>query len=306
MSNLVVLSSPPAGSVPVPSNQWRGLVLLWEGPDGSVWDLTDYTGGVILTREGLEGLHFPRITKYSSASRAVPGKRLRGWRAEGRDVFWPLYVWADGTDAWLERAAAFFSTIHPENAGTWRVRAGSEERTLQLTGVFDETHLYTQDPSYVGWSLYGVALEAAQPYWQGQRIRRGPWSSPDTQSFFGDGAPPFTISSSGTFASATIPNPGDVEAYGIWSAVGPLTGIVLGVGDTLIRVPFDLGIGDVLTIDTDPRNPTATLNGVNATRELGMQEYAAVPPGASVPLHVEAAGTGQIIFDLVPLYFRAF
>ena len=306
MASLVTLSAPPAGSSPVAPGAWGGLSLVWEGPDGSVWDLTDPDGGVVLTTDGVSGLHNPRVSKFSSVSRVVPGKRLRGWRAVSRDVFWPVFLWADGSREWLQRNREFFSTIRPDAAGTWRVRSDTDERSLQLTGVFDDPHAFDRDPSVAGWALYGVSLEAAQPSWQGQRIRRGPWSSPDPKSFFGAGAPPFTISSSVTFASATIPNPGDVEAYGVWSAVGPLTGIVLGVGDSLIRVPFNLGIGDVLTIDTDPRNPTATLNGVNATRRLGMQEYAAVPPGASVPLHVEAAGTGQIMFDLVPLYFRAF
>lgn len=311
----VVLGSPPAGSLPV-RNDWQGLSITWEAPatgpfDESgnplVWDLTDPDGGVVLTRAGVEGMHNPRITKHSSVARAIPGKRNRGWRAEARDVFWPIYLWADGSAAWLARQAAFFASIHPENPGTWRVKAGDQERTLQLTGVFDDPHQFDRDPMIRGWALYGVTLEAEQPYWQGQRIRRGPWSAPEAQPFIPEGGgPSFTISSSSAFGSATIPNPGDVEVWGVWSASGPLDAIALGVGDAVISVPFSLETGDVLVIDTDPRRPTATLNGIDATEQLGLQDYAPVPPGASVPLHVEATGTGRIMFDLLPLYFRAF
>lgn len=303
----IVLTSPPVVPPPVPLN-WRGLSIIWEGPDGSRWDLTDPDGGVVLRREGVEGLHFPPITKFSSVARAVPGNRRRGWRAEAREVFWPIYLWADGTDEWLARNDAFFSTIHPENEGVWRVRAGSTERTLRLTGVFNDPHAYTRDPALVGWALYGVTLEASDPFWMGETIRRGPWSAPDPQPFFGETGfgPPFYISAAANFDTASIPNPGDVERWGVWRAEGELSSVVLGVGDEVITVPFATSAGDELVINTDPRNPSATLNGSDVTAVLGLQDYAPVPPGRSVPLHVEAAGSGQIMFDLTPGHFRAF
>lgn len=302
----LVLGSPPPGSLSAPMD-WRGLSIIWEGPDGSVWNLTDPDGGVALTSEGVEGLHFPRITKHKSRARGIPGTRPRGWRAEAREVFWPIYLWGDGSSAWLARHRAFFDTIHPENAGTWRVKAGDEERTLRLTGVFDETHQYARDPLLRGWAVIPVALEADEPFWAGKAIRRGPWSAPDSQPFIPEGGgPPFTISSSSAFGNAAIPNPGDVEGWGVWSATGPLEEITLGVDGAIISVPFPLGPGDVLVIDTDPRHPTALLNGADVTEELGLQDYAPVPPGAQVPLHVEATGSGRIMFDLIPLFFRAF
>ncbi|WP_194385369.1 hypothetical protein [Microbacterium luteum] len=315
MSIPLIVSAPPLAA-PVAPLQWRGITSVWTGHDGSVWDLVDQASGAVLYRKGVEGLHFPRIVKNASTSRAISGKRLRGWRAESRDVFWPLYLWADGSDEWLARHGEFFDTIHPEKAGTWTVDGGRGARTLELTGVFDETHVYELDPLIRGWALYDIALEAAQPFWKGKRIRRGPWQAPASAPFFT--GPPFTISSSSNFASASIPNPGDVDAWGIWWAVGPLTEIELGVGDTLIRVPFPVADGEMLRIDTDPRRPTALLGdavapeatdlfvGDDVTRDLGLQDYATIPPASSVPLAVAATGAGSIFFDLIPLYFRAF
>lgn len=313
--SVVILTPPAASTVPIDTTDWGALQLIWEGFDGSVWDLNDYLGGVLLYRAGVEGLHFPKITKYRSRSRAIPGDRLRGWRAEARDVFWPTFIWGDGTTEWLERNNAFMSTIHPELPGTWRVRAGSQERTLQLTGVFDDPHAFDFDPLQRGWAKYGITLEASRPFWRGKKIQRGPWKAPDPAAFFP--GPPFTISSGSAFGTATVPNPGDVEAWGVWTAVGPLESIELGVGSAIITVPFDVASGDQLVIDTDPTNPTAVLGpvppdddepftGTDVTADLGLQDYAAVPPGGSVPLHVEAIGAGFVTFELEPLHFRAF
>lgn len=313
----VVLGTPPVAP-PVAPRQWWGMSLTWTGPDGSVWDLTDPAGGVVLVRDGVEGLHFPRIKKHKSRSRAFPGHRLRGWQTETRDVFWKVYVWADGTNAWLDRIDQFFATIHPKKEGVWTVRVGNRSpRTLRLTGVFDEPHSYDRDPTLRGWQVYSIALEAAQPYWEGETVRRGPWSTPQPVDFFPeDGAPEFGISSAANFATAAVPNAGDVEAYGIWWVRDALTDIELGVGGALIRPPGGLSDGQMLRIDTDPRNPTAQLGaavddtddfvGDDVTRALGLQDYARISPGESVPLHVSANGTGSVMFDLTPLHFRAF
>lgn len=305
MSYPVILASPPSGP-PSVVELMEGIVHEWVDADGVVWDLNDWTSGVMLDNRGLEGMHNPQLTMYRSESRGTPGHRKRGWRAKTREVFWPIFIYGDTSAQWFERQRAFLSTIHPDKEGRWRVTANNATRELVVSGVFDAVHTYDVDPMLDGWSAYGVELEAAQPYWQGARIRRGPWQAPGAVPFLPPtGGPPLHISSSSAFGSATVPNYGDVEAWGTWTARGPLSAISLGVAGAIINVPFDLNAGQTLVIDTDPRHPSALRNGVDVTAQLGLQEYAAVPPGASVPLHVEAAGSGSITFDLVPLHFRA-
>jgi hypothetical protein len=307
---------------PVPTSQWQGLTHEWVAPDGRVWNLNDWESGLVLDSRGVEGLHNPVITRHTSKARLIPGHRRRGWRAEAREVFWPAFLYADRTADWLALHRAFWGSIHPDVEGRWRVTCDGETRELALTGIFDAGHVYDTDPLEDGWAQYDVTLEAAQPYWAGKTIRRGPWRAPGAQPFFP--GPPHTISSSSAFGSATIPNPGDVEAHGIWWADGPLESMEFGVGSAVIVPPFPLVAGQTLRIDTDPRNPTAQLGptpdprpgenrpnraafvGEDATEALGLQEYAAVPPGASVHLHVMATGSGAIEFEIVPLYFRAF
>lgn len=306
MSDPVILSRPPVGP-PVPEDQWAGVSLVWIGADGSVWDIGTGGRGAVLQRSGTEGLHNPVITKFNSTSRVIPGNRPRGWRTEAREVFWPILVYSRENSAqWKSRYQEFFASIHPEIPGTWRVSHGGVTRELQLTGVFKNGHAFEHDPLIFGWEMFGVPLEAHQPYWEGAPLELGPWRQPETGPFFAPGgSPDFFISSSTEIGRALITNPGDVDAWLVWKAVGPLSEIEIGIGDAVATIPFDLAPGQELIIDTDPRHQTGTLNGLDVTKPLGLLPYAAIPPGSNVEVHVEAAGDGEISATLTPLYFRA-
>lgn len=288
-----------------PASPWGKLHLAWVGWDGSTWDLQDHDAGLDMLLAGVEGLHFPKITRWSSSSRAIPGNRRRGWQADPRSVFWPLFLWSDGTDGWLDLQDRFFRTIHPEKAGTWRVTAGAQVRTLQLRGTFEDSYRHEADPLQRGWAVYPITLEAASPYWSGAPVTAGPWSAdPGGVPFFP--GPPFHLGSSMTLTSAAITNPGDVDAWPVWSAWDELTALTVGVSGRSIVVPFDLADGDRLVIGTDPRNPFATFNGVDVLAELGLQAYAPVPALGTAPLQITAGGTGSVACTIVPQHFRAF
>lgn len=303
---VVILSRPPVAP-PVPVNQWQGATVTWIGADGSVWDLGAGLGGVVLENEGTEGLHNPILTKFSSKSRVVPGNKNRGWRAEPREVFWPVLVFSgESADEWKSTYGSFFSSIHPENPGIWRYGHGGTFRELELTGTYDDGHAFAHDPLIFGWEKFGVTLEAEQPYWAADAITLGPWRQPESGQFFGEsGAPDFFISSSTEIGRAFITNPGDVEAWLTWTAVGPLSDIEIGIGDAVASIPISLSEGETLVIDTDPRHQSGTLDGVDVTKQLGLLPYAAIPPGGNIEIVVEAGGLGEISASLRPLYFRA-
>ena len=303
---VIILSRPPVAP-PVPVDQWAGLTVLWYGADGSVWDLGSGEEGAVLLRTGTEGMHDPVLTKYYSKSRVVPGARARGWRAEPREVFWPALIYShNSSDEWRDRYRAFFASIHPSIPGRWRVGYKGAFRELLLTGVYNDTHLFEQDPVRRGWERFGITLEAVQPWWQGDPIELGPWRQPETAPFFpAEGGPSFTISSSIAIGHAHVSNPGDVDSWLTWTAVGPLTSVEIGIGNDVAVIPFNVAAGETLIIDTDPRRQTGTLNGVDVTKQLGLLPYGSIPPGGRVGVHVEANGAGSISASLVPLYFRA-
>ena len=247
-------------------------------------------------------------SSLTSSSRAVPGHRLRGTRPRARSVVWPLLVYGDTQESWFVADKGFWHSISPDQAGTWRVSVGAQVRELRLTAMFSSDDEYESDPYYNGWAKYVCEMEAQQPYWTGQTVIRtfeiGPTSPVDF--FDAAGSPPFHITPGSTFSTATITNPGDVPAYPVWTAVGPLDDIQLGVGTVTIDVPFNLATDEVLRIDTDPRNQPATLDGDDVTATLGFQPLAPVDPGEDRALTVVATETGTITCEIVPLFYRAF
>lgn len=311
---MLILSRPPVQPPTIP-DIWIPITSTWTGWNGAKFELTSGAGGVAFSA-GVVGLHEPQMTRFVSQSRAVHGERLRGWRAVPRDVRWPVWVYADSSLEWQDTYSRFMDSVHPEFEGVWRVEYAGSYRELRLTGVFDEDHEYEVDPHVMGWELYGVKLRAAQPFWTGAPVTRGPWTGATPVDFYGEsGGPPFYLSSSSTLADATMNNPGDVPAYPVWTIDGELDDIKVGVGDVLIE-PSDVDSGKRLVIDTDPRNVTAllgdipgdgeTFEGEDVTQALGFQPFAPIPPGGEVPIHIEGAGAGSVTCTLVPLYRRAF
>ncbi|MDD7930065.1 phage tail domain-containing protein [Microbacterium thalli] len=310
MSSPLVLSTGPSTPAPVPVDQWESISVEWFGADGSYWDLADGLEGVVLQAFGTEGMHDPELTKYASKGRAVPGKRQRGWRAEERKVFWPVLVYADGSPEWVDTYGRFFGSIDPERPGRWRVGFRGVYRELLLTGVYERPHSFETHPTVFGWGRFGVELEAAQPFWIGTAIETPAFGAPAPVPFIQPpGAPDFHVSAAENSSTATIDNPGNVEAWPKWEIVAsasvPGGVITLGTGGVTATIPFALAEGDVLLIDTDPRNVTATLNGEDVTQPLGLVPWSAVAPGESVALSIDIPQGVTVQATLRPLYFRA-
>lgn len=306
----MALAAPPVPPEAVSS--WVGITSVWVGPDGSRWDLNNWREGLHLLRDGVKGLHFPKISKSKSVSRAVPGFRLRGHRAESRDVFWPLYVWGGGGEAWKDVYERFFATITPDRPGTWEITAGGVTRRIQLTGVFDEEYTFTVDPYRRGWAIIPISLEAENPFWQGDVIRTAVFGGEEPEDFIP--ADPEDLdyhpAPTATFSSASLRNPGAVEAWPTWTvraldAVEPGS-ITLGLGGVTATVQVPLVAGDTLIIDTDPRNVAALRNNDDVTSLMGLVEWAPIPPGVDMPLSIIGpADAATVQASLIPLHYVA-
>jgi hypothetical protein len=283
------------------------LIHTWTGWDGSLW-LFRQDQGVWLDSDGIRGLGMPDITRYTSTSPSMNGSRNRGYIIAERQVFWPLHIaFTDDLDA------AFWRTMLPYETGTWTVqKPNGDQRSLDLRFVDDSQWATAGSPWLLKHNLYGINLVAEQPLWRGAPIIQSWDASPPIQ-FFGGGTigspqlgPPFGISASNDYGSATITNPGDVEAWPKWTMTGPFTSATVGIGGATVTVPFTVASGSSLVIDTSPRVQAAVLNGTtDKTAQLGSVSWASVPPGQDVTLSVSTVGGGSVSAELVPLYLRA-
>lgn len=301
----VVLGVPYVPPAP-PASPFRGLVQKWTGWDGSVWEVSNPAGGVFFEADGVVGLGDGPADRFFSTSPAVAGSRFRGSRNLERPVVWQVGVFSDvSSQAWIDLTRAFRNTLHRQRPGVWMVTQPSGESRTLACRFTDSPDSLGVDPVRLGWGSWTVNLVAEDPYWQGAPIRRTFAASEPADFFPEGGGPPFTISEGSTLASATINNPGDVDAWPVWTVNGPTTAVSLGVGDASIGIPGDLDEGDVLVIDTDPRRQSATLNGARVRGVLSPHDFAPIPAGGMSDLTLTIVGDGSVECVIVPRYERA-
>lgn len=310
MPGLVLASStPPDPTVATdvyPMQHW------WTpGNADETWDLTSGQSGIAL-QGGVRGLTMPKFTRYTQNSPAVAGTRWRGFNTDEREVFWPLAVFSSlGAQAWLDHDRHFWAGLRPDVVGTWAVTQPSGEvRSLPIRFTEDTEDALDIAPEIFGWQVYGLAFVAESPFWTGDTVTRNYGLGDDTLSFFGtSGGPPFYLAPAQTTATATVDNPGDVPAWPVWRLTGPFDFASVGAGGLNIEIPFGVGAGATLTLDTDPTSRVLIYSAddtvLDMTDRLGAVAFGQVPPGGQVDLNISITGTGSVSIDLTPNYFRA-
>jgi len=297
-------------TAPPPARRWDGLVHELVGADGSTWVLTDWRSGVFLGTDGVLGLMEAPAERYTSTSPAVAGSTWRGSWVKERPVRWRVHVSHRDRSRWLSLHRAFFGALSTTALATWRVGfPDGSWRSLDVRLTGTGPHAFAHDPVRRGWAVIDVDLVAEDPWWRGNPVVQS-WSD-DTEDklFFGGAAmagPTFFLSSSSLIDSAQMSNPGDVDAWPVWTvrASGKTSAVSLGVGGAQITAAVDMDTGDVLVIDTDPRRQSCTLNGTRTRGLLVEHEFAPIPPGAHVDLDISLSGYGSVQAAIVPRWAR--
>lgn len=308
----IVFVAAPTIHEPAPVDPGRvRYTLWWEGWDGSNWSLSDEESGLVMMR-GARGLG--RITQdnHRDEHESLAGSRYRDFRATNRDIFLPLHVYSDGdSDAWVKHNRAFAKTMRAGKTGWLHIiHPDGEHRRIQARYEKGLDEGFELDPAFFGWATYGVYLVAEQPYWEAAQPIGDSWGSPEPIYFFGGGsepgnAPPFGISDEKDVSTATITNPGDVEAWPKWVYRGPATSASVGVDGEVVEIPIALLEGQSITVDLNPYEQSAIReNGTDVTDQLGTFDFSPIPPGEEVPLDITLIGTGggSVELQLTPLY----
>lgn len=327
----IVYAAPSAPTAPPEGSKWLPLRMTWEGADGSLWQLNDHGQGIFLGAN-VRGLGMPTYQRWGSSSPAVPGSRHKGSRAEAREIFWPVNLFADSSIEWMEFDRAFWRSLDPDISGVWTVfHPDGPKRTLRCRFAEAEEG-FPLDPIANGWATYGVRLEASSPYWEGEPVARS-WKqdparnflvTPEDRAQFSD--PEGTIlclATGSALGSATFTNDGDVPAYPVWTVAGPTTAVSVGVEGKTITIPFEIPEGKAVKIDTTPgpggqrlwfgdwvydeaARRWDVINLIERTGELfAHQKFAPIPAGQSRKLSLTMTGTGLVRAEITPRYRRA-
>lgn len=329
----IVYAVPNVPSLPG-GDLWRGITNLWIGPDGSEWTLSGKGRQGVHLQVGVRGRTMPDGQHTVDEPAGIEGGVWQSWRADPREVFWPLMIWKDGgSQAWLDYDSAFWASLDQRRPGQWVViQPNGVRRTLTCRLVSDgggAGDLFA--PGVVGWSRYGVTLLAEQPYWAGEEVTRWFLTGDEPVDFLPSVAgEPYIIGESSTLDSARVSNLGDIDAATTWW-INDATSAVVGVGDRTVVVPFEVAADRLLVIDGDPTVQTATeidmfpettpemstaaqerwVNdrlpaGVDRTRELGAAtKFGAIPAGADIDLSLALVGAGKVRVSFTPKYRRA-
>lgn len=312
----IVFVTRPSVYQPPPVDVGRvRYVVWWEGWDGSNWALSDDSSGLVLMRDprGFGGI---TIENHRDEHESLAGSRWRDFRATNREIYLPIHIFSDGdSTAWVEHNRRFTRTMRAGKAGWLHIiHPNGEHRRIQARYDKGLEEALTLDPAFFGWANYGVYLTAEQPYWEAAEPIGDIWRSPEPVFFFGGGsepgvAPPFGISDEKDVSTATITNPGDVEAWPKWIYRGPATSASVGVDGEVVDIPLALLAGESITLDLNPYEQSAikrTALGVESdvTDQLGTFDFSPIPAGESVPLEIELIGTGggSVELQLTPLY----
>lgn len=279
--------------------------MTWTDWTGTTFDLLGFEDDVLVMRDGLRGLNMPAHDRYTNESPVVAGSSFRGFRTKERPVFWPTMVRSTvSADDFLAADRALWQGLHPDTVGQWAITVRGVTRTLTLRYTGDGDQVTNGDPIGRGWELYGLNFVAEQPYWSGAPVV-ALFSNVTTSATFFDSSR--TLGSSFTLSSATVSNLGDVEAYPVWTILGPCTTTAITIGGQVIGVPITLTSGQRVTIDTNPGALTAIReDGTDVTGSLGSRGFAPIQPGTTVPLGLAMTGNGSIAVALTPLFYRAY
>lgn len=318
-------------SLPVDVLQNYGMEMSWTGWDGSVWDLAGGSEGVVLMT-GTRGLHSPQGTRFRDTSPGAHGSQHRGTLWQERQVFWPTKLWHDGSGMeWVERDRAFWRTMDPDKMGRWTVTqegGGSRYLDLRYEPAGDDEG-FDVLPALQKWAHYNIYLIADQPFWVGKPSTMA-WKAPDAPGPFFEPTGPHLLNIAQGFSleDAKIDNLGDVESPPVWYVDGETEpGAWVGVGGRKVTIPFRVPAWSCLVIDSDPTRVGATMYDITAdgigkkpservigidmvnprdvSADLGENDFAPVPAGASVSLSLSLDGTGVIEAAVPSLYKRA-
>jgi hypothetical protein len=276
------------------------------GADGTVWDLNS---GPVQLNAGARLFNMGAVTHWSRRSPAIDGARRTGMRTDEKELLLPISTTGTDWNDWRATDTAFFRSIAPENEALLTVIAPdavTKSMRVRLSTDGDDPDDF--DPLLLSRKSYpNLEMTAFNPFWEGDPVEVSfqvndpvPWLEPP--------GPPIYLNPPGLNDNATISNPGDVIAWPDFIIAGQNTGFTVGVGDGVVSSSAVFGTGSVITVMSHPtKRMVVDEDGNRINALMDKRSFAAIPPGAEVPMRLAVTGYGpdtEVTVRLVPLYRR--
>ncbi|MEV0472322.1 phage tail domain-containing protein [Streptomyces prunicolor] len=216
----------------------------------------------IVLQPGVSGLDLPPFDLHTDDSPNLDGSMFRGARAVARQVLLPVFVYGIDRRTLRDFKRKLANALNPK-AGYCVLTFVEQDgipRRLQCyyTGGMEGNE--SADTAGFSWISYGIQLNAVSPWFYSDTQQAASWSFGTAQPFLGNPFFPVRLDD-GTPSSSTltVDNPGDIEAWPVWSITGPLKEFEFtGPDGTRFGIPAQAGGADclqsgrTLTIDCRP------------------------------------------------------
>ncbi|MEV5883089.1 phage tail domain-containing protein [Streptomyces sp. NPDC052020] len=309
-----------APAVPVPEN-WQHTYVSIRGANGQGEEipLTGFQGRswpVIVLQPGVSGLDLPPFELHADDSPNLDGSMYRGARAAARQVLLPVYVYGIDRKTLKAFKRKLANALNPKSGYCVLtfVEQDGVTRRLQCYYAGGMEGNESADAAGFRWITYGIQLTAMDPYFYGDLEAAASWSFGTAQPFLKNPFFPVRLSAGTTAADTiTVSNPGDIEAWPVWTFTGPLKSFALtGPDGSTFGIPAQAGgadalqAGRTLTIDTRPGYKTAIDDrGINYFPLMNPSPSLwPLPPGTSTVKTslVAGSGTATVNVKLTPRY----
>jgi hypothetical protein len=229
------------------------MTATWTDPTGVTWQLSDNSPDMgWFTPPGPGGWD---ATTYEIVTDPLPrgGESVRSVRAKPGRITWPLYVFGETYQQYKQRRRqikkAFTMTAHRGQAGILRVAVAGAPDDAREIEAFYEGGMEGEGGQGHTWSKDAITLFCPDGYWRDINPITTVHSYVPGVDFFS----PFPqVSDSLALGETSLNNPGDVDAWPVWTITGPAsavtaTNITTGYEFTLT---YGLAAGEQITITT--------------------------------------------------------
>ncbi|MFF3416816.1 phage tail family protein [Streptomyces sp. NPDC002698] len=311
--------------IPIPED-WQHTYVSIRGSNGEGEEIPltgfqNQSWPAIVLQPGVSGLDMPPMELHANDSPNLDGSMYRGVRTAARPVLLPLFVY--GIDRKTSRAfkRKLADALNPKNGFCvlTLVEQDGVVRRLQCYYVSGMEGNEATGATGFTWTSYGIQLVAYDPWFYGDTETEAHWSFGQALPFLGNPFLPLKLSS-GTPASGEliVTNPGDIEAWPVWTITGPLKSFTFTGPAAPGKTPPSWGIpaqpggadalqaGRTLTVDCRPGYKTITDDqGTNYFPLLSANPNLwSVPKGTSTVQAnlVSGSGTPTVKLELLPRY----
>lgn len=287
--------------------------VLWTAADGITQiNLSDRRGGY-WCQPGRDGFG-PVDAQVVSDIMADGSALVRGWRQQPRVMAVPLGVQGDSFTSYLTLLNALYATFtHPKDPATGLPAPGRvtvitpDGNSRSIAAYYQSGASMTEDTlDDVAWNLAllpNLAFYAPVPTWEGAPIAQQ-WALPPATAGVPP-LPPILIGASNVIGESAVLNPGDRDAYPVWTITGPATPVITN-NDTGESYAFNTQIpaGTVVTVDCRPQQ-LAPATGLTVMDQNGTDwwehlvdypDFWALPPGTtSIDINVPDATSATTV-----------